>query len=112
MAQTWEIEECEAVLLIDAENAFNSLNQAAALHSVGQRCPSLNKYLQNSYHEIAKLHLGDGTFILSNERCTQGRTQAFQASVMYGASTRSLSEEMKVKVPDVMQVWFADNNAD
>ena len=108
MAQTWEEEECEAVLLIDAENAFNSLNRATALHNVGRRCSSLNKYLQNSYRKPAKLHLGDGTFILSNEGCTQGDTQAM---AMYGVSTRGLSNELRSEVPDVMQVWFADDNA-
>ena len=54
MARTWENEECEAVLLIDAENAFNRLNRAAALHNVSRRCPQLSKYLQNSYRQPLK----------------------------------------------------------
>ena len=39
MARTWQEENCEAVLLIDAENAFNSLNRDAALHNTKRKCP-------------------------------------------------------------------------
>ena len=108
MARTWENEECEAVLLIDAENAFNSLNRAAALHNVSRRCPQLSKYLQNSYRQPSKMHLGDGSFILSNEGCTQGDTQAMS---MYAVSMRGLSDKLRAEVPDVTQVWYADDNS-
>ena len=33
--------ESEAVLLVDATNAFNSLNRMAALHNITVCCPSL-----------------------------------------------------------------------
>ena len=108
MARTWEDEGCEAVLLVDAENAFNSLNRAAALHNTSRRCPSLHRYLQNSYQEPAKLHLGDGSFILSKEGVTQGDNEAM---AIYAISTRGLQDDLRTAEPDVTQVWFADDNS-
>ena len=39
--------KCEAVLLIDANNAFNSLNREAALHNIQILCPSFATILIN-----------------------------------------------------------------
>ena len=41
-------EDCEGVLLIDATNAFNSLNRRVALHNTALLCPSLFTVLSNS----------------------------------------------------------------
>ena len=60
MSSIFEEEECEAVLLVDAENAFNRLNREVALHNIQRTCPPLFRYLHNSYKEPAKLRLGDG----------------------------------------------------
>ena len=85
LARTWEPDEddCETDLFIDAENAFNSLNQATALHNVVRRCPTLNKYLQNSYRQLSKL--GNGSFIISREGCTQEDKQATSMYAVYKA---------------------------
>ena len=64
--------ECEAVILVDADNAFNRLNRKVAPHNISRSCPSLYQYLYNGYKAAAKLHLGDGTHILSEEGVTQG----------------------------------------
>ena len=96
------------LLLIDAENAFNSLNRDAALHNTKRKCPPLYQYLQNSYQQPAKLHLGDGSFILSKEGVTQGDNEAM---AMYAISTRGLQDDLKAAEPDVTQTWFADDNA-
>ena len=49
MHQIFEDEETEGVLLVDAKNAFNSLNHAAALHNSQILCPSLAPILINIY---------------------------------------------------------------
>ena len=49
MRQTFESEATEAVLLIDASNAFNRLNRAVALHNVQVTCPKITTYLINTY---------------------------------------------------------------
>ena len=41
MRQVFESMEDEAVLLVDASNAFNSLNRQAALHNIQHLCPPL-----------------------------------------------------------------------
>ena len=42
-------DETEAALLVDATNAFNTLNRAAALHNIRLLCPSLLTVLINCY---------------------------------------------------------------
>ena len=41
MRKIFEEDDCEAVILIDAENAFNRLNRKAALRNIKQIFPSL-----------------------------------------------------------------------
>lgn len=45
----FEADETDAVLLIDATNAFNSLNRTAALHNIRIVCPSLATYAINTF---------------------------------------------------------------
>ena len=45
----FQSEGVEAALLVDASNAFNSLNREAALHNIRYTCPSLAKVLINIY---------------------------------------------------------------
>lgn len=45
----------EAILLVDADNAFNRLNRTAALHNVQQLCPEIAQYIINTYRQPARL---------------------------------------------------------
>ena len=45
----FEEEETDAVLLIDASNAFNTLNRAAALYNIRVLCPPIATYVINTY---------------------------------------------------------------
>ena len=40
-------EESEAVLLVDASNAFNSVNRKVFLHNVKVICPSISTFVEN-----------------------------------------------------------------
>ena len=108
MSRTFNEEWCEAVILVDAENAFNRLNRKAALHNIQRTCPYLYQFLNNSYKSPSKLHLGDGSFIYSKEGVTQGDPLAMPK---YSLSTRGLIDSLKRKVNEVMQVWFADDSS-
>ena len=73
MRQVFESTEAEAVLLVDASNAFNSLNRQAALRNIRYLCPPLFKILLNTYRENIQLFI-DGETIMSQEGTTQGET--------------------------------------
>ena len=57
--------DTEAVLLVDATNAFNALNRQVALHNISQLCPSLATISINIYRSAADLHVGDS--VLSSQ---------------------------------------------
>ena len=63
----------EAVLLLDATNAFNTLNRNAALSNVNKKCPPLAKVLINTYRHNPQLYV-DYKTLLSKEGTTQGDT--------------------------------------
>ena len=88
-------EECEAVLLIDASNAFNCLNRAAAIHNMRELCPPLHQYIENSYQTAVDLIInnpnGEDEYLKSAECATQGDVAAMQ---MYGISMRPLIDSL------------------
>ena len=77
--------DTQAVLLVDAANAFNALNRNAALHNIGLICPELSTYMINTYRSPAKLYItGTDSPILSQEGTTQGDVPAM---AIYSGST-------------------------
>ena len=64
-------ETTEAVLLVDANKAFNSLNRKVALRNIQHLFPSLLVVLVNTYREEIDLFV-DGATLLSTEGTTQG----------------------------------------
>ena len=91
MRKIFQSENTEGVLLVDASNAFNSLNRSSALLNVKFLCPSRAPALINIYHYHAELYVADEA-ILSQEGTTQGDPLAM---AMYALA--------------VEQVWFADD---
>ena len=81
MRKVFEEEETQAVLLVDAENAFNKLNRKAALNNIKELCPPFHQYLLNTYQAPAQLIIPGKddekcSIILSEEGCTQGDVAA------------------------------------
>ena len=49
MHKIFESSEKEAILIVDAENAFNSINRKAQLHNIEYLCPAIATFLFNCY---------------------------------------------------------------
>ena len=102
--QAFDSAECEATLLIDATNAFNSLNRQVALHNIRRLCPPIATILVNSYRAPTELFV-DCDVILSQEGTTQGDPLAM---AMYGLATIPLIRRLN---GPCKQVWYADDSA-
>ena len=57
MRSVFSEEGTEAVLLVDASNAFNSLNRKVALHNIPLLCPALATVLINTYRADVPLYI-------------------------------------------------------
>ena len=72
MKEMYENEESEAVLLVDATNAFNSINRNAILHNIKIIYPIMACYVINCYRVHARLFIIGGKELKSREGTTQG----------------------------------------
>ena len=72
MQAIYEDETCEAVLLVDASNAFNSFNRNVFLHNVTIICPAIAIYVKNYYSLHSRLFIIRGNEIRSCDETTQG----------------------------------------
>ena len=98
--------DVEGALLIDAENAFNSINRSAALHNIGVLCPPFSRVLINSYREPVRMIIPGGGEIPSCEGTTQGDPLAM---AMYALAITPLIKDLSDRHPETKQVWYADD---
>ena len=103
--ELFEHDNSDAVLLMDASNAFNSLNRAAALHNIRVLCPSIATYAINTYREPARLFIVGGQKLRSSEGTTQGDPLAMS---LYAISLQPLITRLQVKSA-ASQCWYADD---
>ena len=75
-------QSAEAVLLVDASNAFNSINRNVFLHNVEVLCPSTARYVKNCYSVNSRLFITGGGEIQSMEGTTQGYPAAMVISAL------------------------------
>ena len=102
MTDIQEDDQTETVLLVDASNAFNSLNREAAMRNIQSLCPPLAKIVVNTYRNNAPLFI-DGEVIPSQEGTTQGDPLAM---CIYAIATIPLIR----KLPRcVNHIWYADD---
>ena len=94
--------EHEDTEVIDARNAFNSLNRKVALHNVRFTCSELSIILQNTYGAPRDLFI-DGETFQSQVGATQGDPLAMP---MYALATLPLIDQLP---QDVTQVWYVDD---
>ena len=67
MKELFGMEENDAVILVDASNAFNCLSRKVALHNIQYICPPLAITLINTYRQAARLFISGGAELLSQE---------------------------------------------
>jgi len=60
MRDIFSEEQTDAVLFIDASNAFNSLNRNALLHNIQYLCPPMATYVRNCYAKPSRLFISGG----------------------------------------------------
>ena len=61
MHTIFQEENTDAVILIDASNAFNNLNRSVALLNIQHVCPTIATILINCYCDEANLFVGGET---------------------------------------------------
>ena len=105
MRNIYEADETDAVLLIDASNAFNALNRSAALHNIRVLCPTVAIYAINTYRQPARLFVLGGQELRSAEGTTQGDPLAMS---MYAISLQPLMTRLQLSSA-TKQCWFADD---
>ena len=107
MRQVYEEEETDAVLLMDASNAFNSINRATMLENIRRICPISYIYAYNCYSIHARLFVIGGKEIYSKEGTTQGDPPAM---AFYGIGLLPLIWLLRSSSDDpARQVAYADD---
>ncbi len=106
MKAIFDNEATDAIILVDAANAFNRLNRDVALHNMQFICPPFATILINTYRTPARLFIVNGGEIESAEGTTQGDTLAM---AFYGLSTKPIVDLLHTQVSTVSQVWLADD---
>jgi len=100
----FEEEDCDAVLLIDADNAFNRINRKMMLHNIRVVCPIIATYVINTYQHEARLFINGGKEILSKEGTTQGDPAAMP---VYALGLAPLLDS--ISTSDTRQGAYADD---
>lgn len=108
MREVFENEGTDAVLLIDASNAFNKLNRATALNNIQITCPEISTYIINTYRRPSRLFITGGKEISSQEGTTQGDPLAMP---WYALSTTTMISHLSLNTTNIHQVWLADDAA-
>ena len=107
MKEIFENDETDAVILIDASNAFNRMNRTTAIHNIQILCPNIAMFIVNTYRKPARLFIADGGGeIKSREGTTQGDPLAMP---WYSINTVIIINQLRIQHPEISQVWLADD---
>ena len=105
MRSIYEYLETAAILLLDASNAFDSLNRQVASRNISLLFLSIHPILVHTYRKPSDLIVG-GTRLLSQEGTTQGDPLAM---AMYALATVPLIT--KITANGCKQICYADDAA-
>ena len=109
MCYIFHADDTHAILLIDASNAFNVLNRAAALHNTGIMYPTMAAYAINTYRLPSRLFIVGGQELKSSEYTTQGDP----LSMANGNGNDAISLQLLIThlhlASCTKQCWYADD---
>ena len=108
MTELFKQLESQEVLLVDAENAFNSLNRNVALHNISYVCPALAIVLNNCYWIPSRLIVSRGGELLCEEGTTQGDPLGMAMFALLLVPLQVLLKLSEI-CESLSQVWFADD---
>ena len=109
MNQIFLEEQTDALLLVDASNAFYSINRKVMLHNIQHLCPAMATYAYNSYCTSARLFVQGGKEITSSEGTTQGYSFTMP---MYAIGVTPLLNNIKNETnTKIKHAAFADDLA-
>ena len=106
MGDIFEEEETDALLLVDAKNAFNSINRRVLLHNISYLCPAMATYVINCYRNPSRLFVQGGLEIASTEGTTQGDPMAMPS---YAIGILPLLDVINTSNEPVNHAAFADD---
>ncbi len=107
MADIFAEEVTNGILLVDASNAFNSLNRKVLLHNIKYLCPAIATYVWNCYIVPSRLFVTGDSEILSAEGTTQGDPTAMPVYAI--GITPLLASIRPQDDPDIRHAAFADD---
>jgi len=81
MNEIFNENDTEAVLPVDAENAFNSINRKTLLHNIEFICPSIARFIYNCYIIPARLFIVGGKELKSLEGRCHGNICAWPLTI-------------------------------
>ena len=105
MRNIFDADDTDAILLINASNAFNALNRTAALHNTGILCPTMAAYAINTYRLPSRLLIVGGQKLKLSEGTTQGDPLSM---ALYAISLQPLIAHLHV-ASSPKQCWYADD---
>ena len=111
MHSIFQEQSTEAVLLVDASNAFNSVNRSVFLHNIAIICPAISTYVSNCYMMPSRLFVIGGYELKSSEGTTQGDPIAMAVYAMAVIPLLLMLLEIVTEVPDntAKMVAYADD---
>ena len=104
LRMVFDEDDCDGILLVDADNAFNRINRQVLLHNIKIVCPELAIFVINTYKKKARLFMSGGKEIKSSEGTSQGDPVAFP---LYALALAPLLET--IETADVKHVAYADD---
>ena len=100
MRQVFAEERTDRILLIDAINAFNTMNRSVAVHNIQLTCKKIALYIINTYRSPSRLFICGGGEILSQE-----------AMPWYSVNTALIIQSLRKHMPSFKLVRLADDSA-